>query len=110
MARKEQLQTKIGLGAIGQHANNPADTKVARKAAQLVRTPRTNITARYTRLTSRVLPEQFEWVRNQSYTYTMTRSNRPRLTMDELIRMLIDLGQQLTEKELNQRIEEYRNK
>ena len=49
-----------------------------------------NPSARYVRLSTRVFPDQREWVRQTLTTYRQRHPRVPRLTMDELIRIAIE--------------------
>src|SRR5687768_3973202 len=85
MRTKEQIQTTVELPTTPFRRMSAAD-----KARQLLRHEEPVHTARYAKLTTRVFPEQLEWLKAEVARFRRDHPRTPKLTVEELTRLALD--------------------
>lgn len=85
MSTKEQILTAIALPAVP--LRRPSSVE---KAGQLLHPPGGVVPRSLAKLTTRVLPEQLEWLRGEVEGYRQRHPRAPRLTVEELTRLALD--------------------
>jgi len=103
MSTKEQIPTTIELGTTPPRRISPAEK--ARQLLQVATPPRPE--PRFVKLTTRINPEQMEWLKREVRLYRDRHTRAPRLSLEELTRVALELLRQAPD--IDALIEAYRS-